>query len=83
MNQPTNICEKRNRLTLCVHIVLKMMQCWRKKNEAFNPFPNEKCYRLDQPTEFADENFMFFFLNGEKFVKQVKTLLGKGETAHY
>ena len=27
--------------TLCVHIVLKMMQCWRKQTESCNSFPNK------------------------------------------
>ena len=83
MNQPTN-SEQQNRLTLCVHIVLKMMQCWRKKTKSFNPFPNDKCCRLDQTDRVCRRQFhVVFFLNGGKFVKQVENIwentVGKGE----
>ena len=62
MIQPTN-SEQRNRLTLCVHIILKMMQCWRKKTKSFNPFPNDKCCRLDQTDRVCGRQFhaVFFF----------------------
>ena len=74
MNPPTNICVKRNPLTLCVHIVLKMMQCWQKKTESFNPFPKGKCYRLDQIDRVCRRHFMDFFCMAESLLNREKTL---------
>ena len=54
------------------------MQCWQKETESFNPFPNDKCYRLDQTDRVCKQQFhVFFFLNGGKFVKQVENTVGK------
>ena len=50
--------KKDNWLTLCVKIVLKMMQCWWKQTELFNPFPNDKCYRLNQTDRVCRQQFL-------------------------
>ena len=57
MNKPPNICEKWNRLTLCVHIVLKMMQCWRKQTSHLILSQTTNVIDSTKPTEFADDNF--------------------------
>ena len=43
---------------LCVCTLFKkMMQCWRKQTESFNPFSNVKCYRLDQTDRVCTRQF--------------------------
>ena len=64
--------------SVCAHY-LKNDAMLAEKTLSFNPFPNDST----KPTEFADDNFMLFFLNGGKFVKLVENTVGKGETARH
>ena len=83
MNRQTNICEKGNRLALCVHTVLKMMQCWQEKRPS-HLILSQTTSVIDstKQTEFADDSFMFFFFEMESLL-QVENNVGKGEMARY
>ena len=54
----------------------------RKKEQVFNPLPDNKFLDSSKLKGFADDNFKFDE-NGRKLSKWIENTVGKGEFAHY